>query len=104
MRDAIPAKFREFHCAEYFGAFQFSLGVFLPEAQLQIIYPSSDLRVIEVSRFLAIGSAGADGIEFGYRTAEKGLWAFCPQEERFEFVANSLIELVQGYRAGAITV
>lgn len=100
----IPEAFREFACGEYFGEPLFFRGVFFPEAQLQVVYPAAELRILSVPAFLAIGSAGADGIEFGYRRAHQGLWAFHPQENRFQFVANSLAELVQGYRSGVITV
>ncbi len=100
----VPERFRRFGCAEYFGSSHFRRGVLLPEAQLQVVYPESQLRLECGNAFLVVGSAGADGIEFGYRAGFEGLWAFHPAESRFQYVASSVLQLVEGYRSGAITV
>ncbi len=100
----VPERFRQFSCGEYFGSPHFRRGVLLPEAQLQVVYPESQLRLACGNTFLAVGSAGADGIEFGYRVGCEGLWAFHPAEPRFQYVASSVQQLVEGYRSGAITV
>ena len=100
----VPQRFAQFGCSEYFGSPGFRSGVFIPAAQLQVVYPESQLRLACGNSFLVIGSAGADGIEFGYRQEREGLWAFHPSESRFQFVASSVQQLVVGYRSGAITV
>lgn len=102
--ETVPLRLRRFDCDEYFGVPGFRDGVFLPEACLQVVYPESQVHLDEGLGFLAIGSAGADGIEFGYRAAHSGVWAFHPIESRFQHVAESLGQLVEGYRTGAIKV
>ena len=100
----MPIAFRGFDCAEYFSSSTFRRGVVDPESQLQLIYSESQLRVIKAADFLAVGSAGADGIEFGFRKGISGLWAFHPNEGRFQAVASSLQSLVAGFRDGSIRV
>ena len=96
--------FREFGCEEYFTSSTFRRGVIVAECQTPVVYPASQLRVLPELHFLAIGSAGADGIEFGYRVGHLGLWALHPYEQEFQFVASSIPELVEGWRSGAISV
>lgn len=71
---------------------------------MQVVYPESQLRLECRNSFLAVGGAGADGMEFGYRAGFEGLWAFHPAESRFQCVALSVQQLVEGYRSGAITI
>ena len=100
----MPAVFSGFSCQEYFASPRFRRGILLEWAQLQIVYPEHELRVLDDASFLAIGSAGADGIEFGYRADQAGLWAYYPVDQVFQWVAPSISHLIEGYESGAITV
>jgi hypothetical protein len=100
----MPAVISGFNCEEYLASPHFRSGVFLERVQLQVVYAEHELHVVDHARFLAIGSAGADGIEFGYRAGEVGLWAYYPVEQDFQWVAESIGQLVEGYDCGAITV
>ena len=104
MSDTQEPDSREFGAEEYFASQVFRAGVFHAGAQLHIIYPLARVHVISERGFLAIGSAGADGIEFGYRSGLPGIWAYYPAEVRFKSVAASLGELVRGFSGGTITV
>ena len=55
----------KYECAEYVE--RFAKGYLDVDSMCPIVYDQSDVHEITEAQFLAIGSAGADGIEFGYR-------------------------------------
>lgn len=73
-------------------------------AQLWVLEPLFRVAELRDVAFLQVGRPGADGIVFGYRSGEDGLWAYYPVEERFQFLAPSLDEFVNGWSARTITV
>jgi hypothetical protein len=74
----IPERFNDYRCSDYFASEQFTRGVWSESEQLWLI-ASADEVVEDPSReFLIIGRPGVDGIKFGYRRDQDGLWAHYP--------------------------
>jgi len=100
----IPDMWIRFPCAEYFDGAWSRVG-FLDEAsQTWVVHPESDLYERIDAGFMAVGQSGTSGIDFGYRLDLPGVWAYYPLEGTFKFIAASLSELIQGWRAGTLTV
>jgi hypothetical protein len=53
--------------------------------------------------FLAVGSSGCNGLEWGYRKGHRGLWV-CYPIEQFESLGPTLAELFDGWYSGRIRV
>lgn len=99
-----PARLRAYLCDDYFGS-EFARGGYWEEAsQLQVIVPKADIEEVPGRAFLAIGRAGVDGILFGYRAGQAGLWAYYPIEGSFLLLANTVVELVERWACGDIKV
>ena len=45
-----------------------------------------------------------DGIDWGYRRGQAGLWAWYPTDGEFLWLAPTVEALLQGWLAGTITV
>lgn len=69
-----------------------------------MIVPLDETYEIEDSGFLAVGRSGGDGVDFGYRKNQSGLWAFYPIEEGFKFMAENVQALVDGWCSGRLLV
>jgi hypothetical protein len=48
--------------------------------------------------------SGCDGIHFGYRDGQSGLWACYPIDGEFKFMADNVTELVEGWSSGNLSV
>lgn len=88
-----------YRCDEYFAN-----GWWNPEhAESQdndgCIRPCSWIYEVPREEFLAIGTSGCDGIDFGYRKSERGLWAYYPGEAYCKPMAETLAELSRNFRA-----
>ena len=95
--------FEQYECDEYFNS-SYANGFYHDESYLQLIYPEKELKEKKEIGFLVVGSAGADGIEFGYKKGEKGIWVYYPIDNKFEYVADSLEALIEGWCSGEIKV
>lgn len=62
------------------------------------VYEESELRL------LVIGGPGVDGIEWGYRAGQSGVWAYYPFNGEFVWLAPTADALLQGWLSGSITV
>lgn len=99
-----PDNLHGYHCTDYFGDGWAERGFFHDASHCWVVKPLHNLHPEQRLGFFAVGEAGVDGIRFGYRHGERGLWAFYPIGEEFRFVAATLQELIDGWRAGTITV
>lgn len=97
-----PKELREFHCDDYFAAGWAERGHWEESSQLMVIVPFGEHEVRE--DFLVIGRPGVDGLAFGYRRGERGVWVYYPIGRRYVRVANSTADLVDGWCSGRITV
>ena len=103
-RTVIPERYQPYACADYFESERFTRGFYDETAQQQTFYPAAELVEHPVLDFLAVGRPGVDGIEWGYRRNEAGLWAYYPITDEFEYLASTVAELFEGWYAGRITV
>jgi Putative addiction module component len=99
-----PNHLHGYHCTEYFRDGWAENGLYDQRSHYWLINPVRDLDDNMRSGFFAIGGPGVDGVLFCYRYGHKGLWAYYPIEQRFAFLAPSLVELVEGWNSGKITV
>ena len=89
-----PAHLREFHCDDYFASPWAEEGYWDEPAQLMLVVPVGEHELRREIDFLVIGRPGVDGIEFGYRRGERGIWAYYPVERRFAAVAETIADLI----------
>jgi hypothetical protein len=93
-----------YDCAEYLQSPLSNDGLWDESAQLWLIEPSTRAEEHGAIGFLQIGRPGVDGIGFGYRLGNPGLWAYHPMDQRFQWLAPDLAALVDGWQAGRIAV
>lgn len=101
---AIPKKYQNYNCSEYFESEVYRNGVFNLECQLYVVYPEKEVNINHEEKHMAIGSSGADGIEFCYRENKDDIWAYYPIENEYEKVSSSLNELIEGWSSGDISI
>jgi hypothetical protein len=101
---AIPEQYTAYECADYFASERFTHGYFDETSQMTIIYAAADLAEHSELGFLAVGRPGVDGMEWGYRRGESGLWAYYPIGREFMYLAPTVAALVDGWYSGAIVV
>ena len=71
-------------------------------AQQWLIVPPG--AAYESNGLFVIGSPGVDGIVWGYRRGEYGIWMYEPISQDFTYLAPSLASFVDGWNVGTITV
>lgn len=103
-RDVLPQRWKGFGCEEYFRDGWAGRGHFDEFSQTPVIVPLAGAYEDPELRFLVVGHSGCDGIDFGYRRNEMGLWAFYPLRREFKSMALTVKELVSGWCSGALSV
>jgi hypothetical protein len=99
-----PAELQGFHCDDYFASPWAERGYWVEPAQLKLVVPVAEHELSSDQDFLVIGRPGVDGIEFGYRRGQRGIWAYYPIERRYVAIAETTADLIDGYTSGRITV
>ncbi|MEM8650961.1 MAG: hypothetical protein AAGF54_10555 [Pseudomonadota bacterium] len=69
----------------------------------QYFLPAEEFKV-ENGTELTVGYAGCDGIEFRLRAIPPGVWAYYPEEERYQFLGNDIIGVATGWMNGTVHV
>lgn len=100
----IPPRFSRYACGDYFGSPRLVHGVWCATSLVWLILPFERVEERADIAFLVVGRPGVDGIEFGYRKDDKGLWAFHPLDTRFQYLAADAGALVSGWLAGDLRV
>lgn len=100
----LPARWRDFHCDDYFGSPLAKNGYWDEPGQYWYVWPVERVYEDTELQFLVIGGPGADGIDWGYRRGHSGLWAWFPIDAEFVALAPTTETLLQGWLSGAITV
>jgi hypothetical protein len=100
----LPARWRDFNCADYFSSRLAEHGYWDERGQYWYIWPAERIYEDGELQFLVIGGAGVDGIDWGYRRGHSGLWAWYPVDAEFVTLAPTAEALLQGWLSGAITV
>lgn len=93
-----------FPCGDYLDSEWARQGYYDEEAYIFLVLPALDVRIDDELSFLAIGGPGVDGIEWGYRLDEAGIWAYYPIEGTFVPLAESVAGLIERWSSGAIRV
>ncbi|MBI3864294.1 MAG: hypothetical protein HY290_20615 [Planctomycetia bacterium] len=102
---ATPKRWRNYRCDDYFLSQLAVNGYFDESAQQWLIVTAEEVAEDVKAEFLQIGSPGADGIGFGYRNGQPGLWAYhCMTGQEFQWLARTAQQLLDGWMAGTITV
>jgi hypothetical protein len=89
-------------CSEYL--IRFSNGCYDEAAQLQLIVAIADVEFDEEKGDMAIGRPGSGGIYFCFRENQPGVFAYYPIENEYVLLADGVQDLVDGWRAGSISV
>jgi hypothetical protein len=100
----IPGRLQEYPCSDYFQSELSEQGYWDESAQIWLIVAADEAEEQPEIGFLAIGRAGVDGIDFGYRKGEPGFWAYHPMESEFQLLAPTVQEFLAGWCSGSISV
>ena len=92
--NSIPAEYHDYPCEEYFADGWAVRGHFDEPSQLWVITPLAEAYLDATIDFFAVGRSGCDGIDFGYRKGQTGLWAFYPIDREFRFMAGTIVDLI----------
>jgi hypothetical protein len=100
-----PQQWREYPCEDYFASPLASQGYWDEPGQFWYIEPAKRVEEHPEVQFLQVGSAGVDSIGFGYRKGQPGFWALHRMEgDRFQYLAPTVLQFLDGWLAGAISV
>lgn len=97
LRPIIPRRWQEYACDEYFEDGWWDPARYDPEDYLEVMLDYTRIYEVLEHEFLAVASPGCDGIGGGFRKQHKGIWAFYPGEDRFEFKTTNLAALREGW-------
>ena len=101
---AVANHFRDYSSEDYLASPWARDGCWDEPSQLMLIVPEVEAGERTELEFLVVGRPGVDGIEFGYRKGKRGLWAYYPIDREFVFMAPTLVELVEGWLSGKLSV
>jgi hypothetical protein len=68
------------------------------------VLPTSEIELVEQEQFLGVARPGVDGILFGYRSGQPGIWAYYPSSGEFKFMSPALSGFVKGWFSGLLSV
>jgi hypothetical protein len=100
----VPERWRDYGCFDYFASPFAEQGYYDEAGQYWYIVPADEVYEDSERPFLVIGGPGVDGINWGYRAGQTGLWAYYPLDQEFVWLAPTAKALLEGWRSGAITV
>lgn len=100
----VPNRWREYSCEDYFSSPLAVHGYWHERGQQWLFEPADRVHEDVKAAFLQVGSPGVDGIGFGYRRGLPGLWAYHRIELRFQYLAESVMQLLDGWLANCIEV
>jgi hypothetical protein len=100
----VPEQWRCYECSDYFQSSLAERGWWDEGGQYWYIEPAERVREDTALELLIIGGPGVDGIRWGYRKGQRGIWAHYPIERELVLLAASAAELREGYGSGRITV
>jgi hypothetical protein len=99
----VPLRWHDYHCGEYFTSMLGQQGYQDELAQYWYFWPADRVYEDTDLQFLVIGGPGVDGINWGYRRGQLGLWAY-PIDGEFAWLAPTAEALLQGWLAGTISL
>jgi len=99
-----PRRWVPYQCDDYFASPLAERGYYDEPSQFLYILPAELVYEDAEKPFLVIGSAGVDGITWGYRLGMAGVWAWYPIGGEFRYMAPTVNTLLDGWLSGRITV
>jgi hypothetical protein len=100
----VPEKWRAYSCEDYFSSPLSVHGYWDEPGELWLIEPCERVEEELDAEFLQVGRPGVDRIGFGYRKGHSGLWAYHRVELRFQYLAESVMQLLDGWLSGRIEI
>jgi hypothetical protein len=101
----VPAKWHDYTCNDYFSSHLAVDGYWDASGQLWLIEPCDRVEEDSEAEFLQVGRPGVDSIGFGYCKGHPGFWAYHRMvDPRFQYLAPSIYEFLEGWFAGRITI
>jgi hypothetical protein len=94
----------KYSCHDYFEHDWHEKGYFCEDSQCPVIVPFDEVHEVPNAEFLAVGHAGSDGIDFGYRKDVPGIWAYYPIDRDFKYMSATIKELVAAWISGKLSV
>jgi hypothetical protein len=100
--------FAAYQCEDYLESPCATEGYYEAQSYQWIVLPRDRAEEIRDASdgtplgFLRIGSPGVDGVSFGYRKGEQGIWSHDPILNEFRKLANDFPEFLQHWKAGHI--
>jgi hypothetical protein len=102
-KPVVPLRWREYNCADYFTSTLSENGYWDEAGQYWYMLPAERVYEDTDLQFLVIGDPGVDGIDWGYRRGQPGLWAH-PIDGEYKCLAPTVEALLQGYLSGAVSI
>jgi hypothetical protein len=101
----VPERWRDYRCDDYFSSPLATHGYWHEPGQLWLIEPCKRVEEESEAEFLQVGRPGVDSIGFGYRKGQLGFWALHRMEGgRFQYLAPTVLQFLDGWLVGAISV
>ena len=79
-------------------------GVYSQLEHYWTVRPVADWEETDCPGWVSIGGPGVDGIQFCCHAENDGIHTYHPIERRFELVAETVAELVDGWQSGRIKI
>jgi hypothetical protein len=83
----------DFPCDDYIDSEWAEHGCWA-DPYTRVIVPASGVSVREDLEFLVVGGPGVDGVLWGYRRANPGIWEYQPIDGEFILMADTLEDLI----------
>ena len=101
----VPERWSGYPCSDYFSSSLAATGYWDDPGQIWYIEPAERIEEESEAEFLQVGRPGVDSIGFGYRKGRPGFWAYYRMiDVRFEWLAPTVQDFLEGWLAGRITV
>lgn len=103
--EEIEPDFTAYQCNDYLESTYAINGYYSKEDEWKVVIPKSETKELFDDDegipigFLKFGSPGVDGISFGYRRNETGIWSHEPYNGDFRRIANDFDEFIRLYQS-----
>ncbi|MFO0891695.1 MAG: hypothetical protein U0790_21440, partial [Isosphaeraceae bacterium] len=106
LRSTLPNEFAwiNFPCADYLASEWSGRGFWCENSQYMVIVPAWEAKVLDDIGLFVVGGPGVDGIPWGYRRGEPGLWSYSLIDNEFTYLAPTVAGLIEMWRAGELAL
>ena len=99
-----PTRWVDFNCDDYFNSPFSEQGCWNEPGQNWDILEARQVYEDTVLQMLVIGHPGVDGIVWGYRHGQSGLWAWNPMTGEFSWLGATAEAMIQDWVSGRIAL